>query len=80
MFEFASYHKRYKDLSKEDWDYVFSDKKELACFKGYTPYYKVEAQEEPELSENKSGGITLKSEIYLQKMEDVNLLNISGMI
>lgn len=68
MFEFASYHKRYKDLSKEDWDYVFSDKKELASFKGYTPYYKVEAQEEPELSENKSGGITLKSEIYLQKI------------
>ncbi|MBO5999861.1 MAG: hypothetical protein J6P87_09250 [Lachnospiraceae bacterium] len=64
----ATYHLRFKELTEEDWDYLFMSRKERAAFKGYTPYYVVRAQEEPELLETMSGGITVKSEIYLQRI------------
>ena len=65
---FATYHLRYSDLEKEDWDYLTSTKHDRAAFKGYTPYYYVDPQEEPILSEQLSGGITIKSEVYLQRI------------
>ncbi len=64
----ATYHLRYADLKEEDWDYLTAAKHERAAFKGYTPYYSVSPQEEPVLSEKLSGGITIKSEIYLQRI------------
>jgi len=64
----ATYHLRYGELGQEDWDYLTMTKHERASFKGYTPYYFVNPQEEPLLTEKYSGGITIKSEIYLQKI------------
>ncbi len=43
-------------------------RRERAAFKGFTPYYNVDPQEEPELDQDRSGGLTLKSEIFLQKI------------
>lgn len=64
----STYHLRFKELGQEDFDYVTMTKDERAAFKGYTPYYFVRPQEEPEITEEMSGGITIKSEIYLQKI------------
>ena len=64
----ATYHMRYSELEKEDWASLKETKKDRAAFKGYTPYYYVVPQEEPVLSEKYSGGITIKSEIYLQNI------------
>lgn len=64
----VTYHERFADLKEEDWEYLFKSKEERAAFKGYTPYYVVSPQEEPELAETQSGGISVKSEIYLQRI------------
>ncbi len=64
----ATYHLRYAELNGEDWEYLKMSKKERAAFKGYTPYYYVNPQEEPVLAEKQSGGITIKSEMYLQRI------------
>lgn len=63
---FAMYHNRYP--TSEDIEYLFASKEDRASFKGYTPYYIESPQSEPELVENRSGGITIKSEQYLQKI------------
>lgn len=63
---FVTYHHRYPTI--EDIKYLFKTKNERASFKGYTPYYVKTPQTEPELIEDKSGGITIKSEQYLQKI------------
>ncbi len=83
MFEnyfpsFATYHTRYKDLSIDDLKAVFEMGK-LRNFKGYTPYLNVEGQEEPLLEEDRSGGITLKSEIYLSKIIEYTKKNDIGL-
>lgn len=65
----AGYHSR-TDIRDEDWEYVMSSKEERASYKGYTPYFGTSEQEEPELSMKLSGGLTVKSEIYLQKIID----------
>ncbi len=72
MFEnyfpsFVTYHSRYKDLSVDDIKTLF-EMGNLVNFKGYTPYMHVKGQEEPLLEEDRSGGITLKSEIYLSRI------------
>ncbi len=64
---FVTYHSRYDKLSMDDLKAVLNMDR-LANFKGYTPYMGVRTQEEPELIEKRSGGITLKSEIYLSKI------------
>ncbi len=66
----ATYHDRYDNLRKSDWIYVFKSREDRAVFKGYTPYYIVDPQEEPSLEQDRSGGITVKSEIYLQRIID----------
>lgn len=63
---FAAYHHRYP--TSEDFEYLFESREDRASFKGYTPYYIQSPQSEPELVEDKSGGITIKSEQYLQKI------------
>ncbi len=62
------YHSRYWGIHKYDWEYALMSRKDRAAFKGYTPYYVVDPQEEPVLSQDNSGGITIKSEIYLQRI------------
>ena len=64
------YHNRFTRLTEEDWEYLTMSKHERAAYKGYTPYYMTEAQEEPDLTMEYSGDITVKSEIYLQKIID----------
>ena len=64
------YHDRYRSLNKADWNYMTSSSKEKASFKGYTPYTNNVALEEPELTQDLSGDITVKSEIYLQRIID----------
>ncbi len=66
----ATYHDRYDELDEYDWEYFKKSRDERAEFKGFTPYYQNTPFEEPELTQQKSGGITLKSEIYLQKIID----------
>ncbi len=66
----SAYHLRFDSVDETDWDYVMKSRRERASYKGYTPYYVVDPQEEPELSQEHSGGITLKSEIYLQRIID----------
>lgn len=63
---FAAYHYRYP--TSADIEYLFASKEDRASFKGYTPYYIESPQSEPELVEDRSGGITIKSEQYLQKI------------
>ena len=65
---YAIYHQRYRELTKEDWDYITMTKHERAAFKGFTPYYNIDPQKEPALDQVQSGGLTLKSEIFLQKI------------
>ncbi len=62
------YHNRFKTYDGKDIDYVLASKEERATFKGYTPYFVEDPQVEPELTQSHSGGITIKSEQYLQKI------------
>ncbi len=64
----AAYHNRYSDLSAEDFQALFETSKERAAYKGYTPYFNIRQQEQPEIEQGSSGGITIKSEEYLQKI------------
>ena len=64
----ARYHSRFKNCEERDVEYLFSQKNERAVFKGYTPYFVEDPQAEPELTQSCSGGITIKSEQYLQKI------------
>ncbi|MCR5107803.1 MAG: hypothetical protein K6B28_06535 [Lachnospiraceae bacterium] len=63
------YHSRYDELTNEDWDYMIPSKKE-ADFKGYTPFFDVIEDMQPELGEVEKGNLPPKSEIYLQKIID----------
>ena len=64
------YHDRYRSLSDGDWDYLTGSSEDKASFKGYTPYTNSFPLEEPELTQSQSGDITVKSEIYLQRIID----------
>lgn len=68
--DFFNYHHRYDELTLDDFREPYKSRKEKAAYKGYTPYFNEQEQTEPELNETKSGGITVKSEIYLQKIID----------
>ncbi len=63
-----TYHMRYADIGKEDWDYLFSSKNDRAAFKGFTPYFDVTPQTEPTLGDDHQGGLTNKSRDYLNKI------------
>ncbi|MBR4529769.1 MAG: hypothetical protein IKO80_05760 [Lachnospiraceae bacterium] len=66
--DFVYYHDRIGKLTEDDWLYPFRAPDELCAFKGYTPYFNDEEQEEPDLAQVHSGGLTAKQEIYLQKI------------
>lgn len=65
---FAVYHSRYDDLEKEDFNSFFWNDEAQEAFKGYTPYWQVEPQKQPEIDEEEAGGLTEKSEYYLQEI------------
>jgi len=65
---FASYHSRYDDLEKGDFNDFFWNDHEQIAFKGYTPYFKKEPQDKPEIETTEQGGLTEKSEKYLRKI------------
>ena len=64
----VTYHMRYAELEKEDWDYLFESQSDRAAFKGYTPYFNVETQTEPTLGDTNQGGLTSKSRKYLENI------------
>lgn len=68
--DIVTYHSRYNQLTKEDWDAVFSSRREKGAFKGYIPFWGQNPQIQPELDQVDSGDITVKSEMYLQKIID----------
>lgn len=73
--DFATYHDRFGDLTVDDFIYPFTLKKELINYKGFTPYLGVQEQQEPEMTQGFSGGLTMKSEEYLQRIIDYTKKN-----
>ena len=65
---FAVYHSRYDDLEEEDFENFFWDSQKKEAFKGYTPYWNKNPQKRPDVSEDRSDGLTEKSEKYLKKI------------
>lgn len=68
--DFAFYHDRFSELEDEDFNYPLEHADEFKVFKGFTPYFNVEPQIKPVLDQKKSTDLTLKQEIYLQKIID----------
>ena len=67
---FAVYHSRFDELTKEDFMYPFKSHSEFVNYKGFKPMLDSREQEEPVLDQEKSGGLTVKSGVYLQKIID----------
>ncbi len=65
---FFIYHGRYTELTPEDYSFPLRAGKELRSFKGFTPYWEFSEQEEPALTEKSMAGLSLKSEIYLERI------------
>ncbi len=63
-----NFHSRYDEVGKDDIKELFKTDYEKSAFKGYTPYFNTTNIEEPEFYEEFSGGLTVKSEIYLIKI------------
>ena len=73
--DFATYHDRFSDLTEEDYLFPFRVNEQMVNYKGFTPYLEVRPQEKPELTQGLSGGLTIKSEMYLQKIIDYTKKN-----
>lgn len=67
---FSVYHSRYDDLGKEDFEHFFWNWDEKEAFKGYTPYWKQNPQQVPDITEKGKDGLSDKSEKYLKKIID----------
>lgn len=65
---FAVYHSRYDDLGEEDFQSFLWNNGEKEAFKGYTPYWDIKPQVRLEFAEDRSDGLTPKSEKYLNKI------------
>lgn len=65
---FVSYHNRYTEITREDLLYPFTARASLRRFKGFTPYLNISPQERPELDQEQSGTLDVKSETYLVKI------------
>ncbi len=65
---FAYYHERFDSLTMEDLVYPFTVHRKSLSNKGFTPYLKVAAQNEPTIDQKYSGGLTVKSEVYLSRI------------
>ncbi len=73
--DFATYHDRFSELTADDFLYPFKVDKEMVNYKGFTPYLDVTEQQKPEMTQGLSGGLTIKSEEYLQKIIDYTKKN-----
>ncbi len=65
---FAIYHSRYDDLSAEDFENFFWDSEKREAFKGFKHYWIMEPQQRRDIYEERSDGLTPKSEKYLRKI------------
>ncbi|MBQ7615113.1 MAG: hypothetical protein IJU77_08700 [Butyrivibrio sp.] len=72
---FWVYHGRFNDLTAEDFIYPFKGQRELVNYKGYKPVFQVQPQTKPTIKQQGSGVLTIKSEIYLQKIIDYTKKN-----
>ncbi len=72
---FAVYHGRFNDLTHQDFIYPFQSQMDLVNFKGYKPVIKVTPQQKPTITQQDSGVLSIKSEIYLQKIIDYTQKN-----
>ena len=64
----VTYHDRYKELTDEDFAFLSLSMEERASYKGYTPFFEVGSQTRPDINVSESGGLTAKSEEYLNKI------------
>ena len=65
---FFNYHDRYDEATKEDFLYPFTARRELAAFKGYTPYLNRVPQERPVITAGETAQIGVKTEHYLVRI------------
>lgn len=72
---FAVYHGRFNDLTPQDFTYPFQSQVDLENFKGYKPVIQVKPQQKPTITQQGSGVLSIKSEIYLQKIIDYTQKN-----
>lgn len=65
----AVWHGRYEELDEDDFAQLTEQKEELSSFKGYTPYFRTEAQEKPAIHDYDTAPVPLlpKAEEYLRK-------------
>lgn len=68
--DFVTYHSRYSELKISDFEYLVRTAKEQNSFKGFTAYFGITPMEKPVFDQPYSGGLTVKSEIYLQRIID----------
>lgn len=66
----AVYHDRFSELTPFDFYYPLTLHTEMKNFKGFAPAFVTRGQEEPEFDQERSGGLSLKQETYLQKIID----------
>ncbi|WP_024867280.1 hypothetical protein [Butyrivibrio sp. FCS014] len=66
----AVYHDRFSELTPFDFYYPLTLHTEMKNFKGFAPAFETQGQEEPEFDQERSGGLSLKQETYLQKIID----------
>ncbi len=72
---FSVYHGRFNELTAEDFLYPFKSQVDLVNFKGYKPVLKVQPQIRPSITQKESGSLSIKSEVYLQKIIDYTKKN-----
>ncbi|MDE6891850.1 MAG: hypothetical protein K2P50_08650 [Lachnospiraceae bacterium] len=77
---FAVYHSRYDDLGVRDFSNFFWDGDKKEDFKGYTPYWNTRTQQRPEIFEERSDGLTEKSEKYLRKIISLTKKNNTRLV
>ncbi|MCR5789282.1 MAG: hypothetical protein K6G83_05265 [Lachnospiraceae bacterium] len=65
---FFVYHSRYSELTRGDMLYPLTIAKEKRAFKGFTPFFGQSVQERPPVNKEEKGGLTAKSELYLEKI------------
>ncbi len=67
---FSVYHDKIRSVKMEDLLFPLVERKEFGVFKGYTPFFGTSSLKEHVVPQANSGGLTLKSEIYLGKIID----------
>ncbi len=65
--DFMSFHSRYEELTDDDFNKLMGNE-DLESFKGFSPHFKTNPQEPDEIVETRSGGLSAKTETYLEKI------------